>query len=183
MYLTNNDTDMDFSFLNDMINLVPGSSSSGSVMISPETSTFLGEIDIPSRKITNETRNQSNTTYDIFEISSEVEDYINNDENISQKEQLQRVSRLITNVLVGYEPAFPKVRVILAEDNSITISWRVGIAYFGISIYQKEEESSWSLIIKDEQSRGYISDGYISDPGFNLLFPVMVELINKFKNC
>ena len=182
MYLTNNDTDMEVSNLNDMITLVPGSSSSGSVIISPQTSTFLGEIDIPSRKITNETRDQSTTTYDIFDISNEVEEYINNDENISQKEQLQRVIKLITNVLVGYEPAFPKVRVTLAEDNSITISWRVGIAYFGISIFKKEEESSWSLIIRDEQSRGYVSDGYISDAGFNVLFPVMVEIINKFKN-
>lgn len=158
----------------------PVTSTSGEAYVSSPSGTYSEGFDFPTKKPTNETKDHTATQYNIFDYAPNIREYLEKDENQSQSRQLNMLLDLIKKVVIGYDPDFPKIRISLASDESVSLSWRVGVAYFGVSLFEDTNESSWSLI--QQGPRGYEADGYLNDPDLYIHLSVIFELLNKHHN-
>lgn len=145
-------------------------------------STYILRHEIPVMITGSESIKEYQAKYDIFVVTPAAENYLDNESNQSQLKQLNTLRKLMLSVVSGYDPDLPKARISLAEDNSITLSWRFGKAYFGASIFDDESESIWTLISGGGNMRGYASDGYLNDPEFEIQLPTMFDLLRKYQN-
>jgi len=120
--------------------------------------------------------------YDIFNITPAAQEHLDKEENQSQKRQLDALLDMIKNAVIGYSPNLPGIRISLSGDDSITLVWRTGPAYFGVSIFNDENDSAWTLITGRGDARGYNSDGYLNDPDFKFQLPILFELFRRYQD-
>lgn len=125
-----------------------------------------------------QTINSKRTKEDYIKYTERVKNYLKDPNSKIQEKQLSNVLFMIYSNIKRYDLKFPKIRVSLAENDSITISWKVGTAYFGASIYADENDSSWTLV--QGGARGYTADGYINDPDFAKQLPIQIDLIKQY---
>jgi hypothetical protein len=134
------------------------------VYISPPSGTYSDGFNVP-RTTTNESVDMPKSQDEIIEITDIAKGYLEKGENTGQARQLNDLLDILTKALSGYDIDLPKLRISLADDNSISLVWRIGTAYFGVSIFADENDSSWSLI--ESGTRGFASDGYLNDAKVN----------------
>ncbi len=133
------------------------------IYISSSSSTNSGGFDIPSEKISSQSPYKPQKIDDIIEYTENAKEFLGRAENKSQEGQLKNILAILNEILFGYDLNLPKIRIKLAEDNSIILIWRLETAYFGISIFENVADSSWSLIETQSGVRGYEADGYVND--------------------
>jgi len=160
-----------------LLNKYESTLSSQEVHITPLSNININKIEILNRKLADESINPTTTKYDIFNIDAYLLDYLKRNENKNIVKQYKMFTNLLNETIIGYDPNLPKIRVYLSSNESIVFSWRIGKTYFGVSIFEDENDSCWTLIQKGP--RGYESDGYLNDPNLKKQLPVILNLVKS----
>ncbi len=142
------------------------------------TGTYIPDSNIATLIATNESNDTSRLIKDISNITDKAVEYLRIKQNSPQVNQLMNLMNMLLKELKGYDLPLPKMLISLAEDNSLALSWSVGTAYFGVTVFQDIRQSSWFLI--QGGTRGYKADGYLEDPDFKTQLPTQISLLIKY---
>lgn len=126
---------------------------------------------------------QLNVNPEIYSITQDARQFVNNLNNDDQKKQALEILIKIEKILLGNNDLkLPKIEVEKGADETINIDWKINNSRLGLIIDKQPRDSTWFLLIGEKQGAMRAYGNLYDEIQVNTLLDTLVSLLRKTKN-